>query len=152
FAFKSYCLRAFVVASILMMILLALMEFEILAILSDTYGDGALAEQQISIFLSTITFWGSVLVLPFQLFAFNRLVAWAGVERINLVFPSSSLITAFALAAVSYQSLELTTVTIPIIGITVIVAIAIAMLAEFNRTILNAGIRAINDEFLYNAV
>ena len=35
FAFKSYYLRAFVVASILMMILLALMQFEVLAILPN---------------------------------------------------------------------------------------------------------------------
>ena len=150
FVFNSHYLRAFVVVSILMMILMALMQFEILDILSITYGDNALAEQQISDFLSTITFWGSILLLPFQIFVFNRLVAWAGVERVNLVFPSTSLMIAFALATMPFISSDVTNLTVPLIGITVI--IAVTMLAEFNRTILNVGIRAINDEFLYNAV
>ncbi len=150
FSFKSYYLRAFVIASILMMILMALMQFEIMDILATTYGEGAVAEQQISDFLSTITFWGSILLLPFQLFVFNRLVAWAGVERVNLVFPSTSLITAVALAAIPFITVDPGSLIIPLIGISLV--IGITMLAEFNRTILNAGVRAINDEFLYNAV
>ncbi len=149
FAFKSYYLRAFVVASVLMMVLLALMQFEVLAILDEAYS-GENAEQQISDFLSQITFWGSVILLPFQLFVFNRLVAWVGVESVNLVFPTTSLLAALSLAAIPFLNPELATYVIPIIGIAVVVGIA--MIAEFNRTILNIGIRAINDEFLYNAV
>ncbi|GAB5492139.1 MAG: hypothetical protein Phog2KO_23540 [Phototrophicaceae bacterium] len=149
FAFKSYYLRAFVVASILMMILLALMQFEVLAILDETYA-GADAERQIADFLSQITFWGSVALLPFQLFVFNRLVSWAGVETVNLVFPTTSLLAALALAAIPFLNPEIATFAIPLLGITIV--IGIAMFAEFNRTILNIGIRAINDEFLYNAV
>lgn len=149
FAFKSYYLRAFVVASILMMILLALMQFEVLAILDEAYS-GENAERQIADFLSQITFWGSVVLLPFQLFVFNRLVSWAGVETVNLVFPTTSLLAALSLAAIPFINPDLTTFVIPIIGITIVVGIA--MIAEFNRTILNIGIRAINDEFLYNAV
>lgn len=149
FVFKSHYLRAFVVTSVVMMILLALMQFEILRQLDLAYAAEADAETKIKDFLANITLIGSVILLPFQLFAFNRLVAWAGVETVNLIFPSTSLLTAFALASIPFMNgtLDLSA------GISIgIIVIGIVSFAEFNRTILNIGIRAINDEFLYNAV
>ncbi|MGJ3238938.1 MAG: cyclic nucleotide-binding domain-containing protein [Anaerolineae bacterium] len=153
FAFKSRYLRAFVIASVLMMILLALMQFEILAGLSNIYvgaeSSVEVAERQISDFLSQITLIGSLILLPFQFFVFNRLVSWAGVETMNLVFPTTSLISVLALASIPLlpdgASLQILQFSIPIL-------IIVVTIAEFNRTILNIGIRAINDEFLYNAV
>ena len=106
-------------------------------------------ETQIKDFLANITLIGSIILLPFQLLVFNRLVAWAGVETVNLIFPSTSLLTVILLAALPWMNTE---AGITIGATTLTLLISIVAFAEFNRTILNIGIRAINDEFLYNAV
>ena len=146
FAFKSHYLRAFVVTSVVMMVLLALTQFEILRQLETEYSGN---ETQIKDFLANITLIGSIILLPFQLLVFNRLVAWAGVETVNLIFPSTSLITVILLAALPWMN---TDAAFTIGATTLTLLIGIVAFAEFNRTILNIGIRAINDEFLYNAV
>ncbi|MGB7341496.1 MAG: cyclic nucleotide-binding domain-containing protein [Phototrophicaceae bacterium] len=155
FAFRSKYLRAFVVVSIFMMVLQALMQFEILRYLND-YTNNATSDLVkdtfISGFFSNILIWGSLLLLPFQLFAFTRLVAWAGVERVNLIFPVTSLLASLALIVIPLRYADNLTATFSIAQINIVIIIAILVIAEFNRTVLNIGIRAVNDEFLYNAV
>lgn len=155
FAFRSKYLRAFVVVSIFMMVLQALMQFEILRYLNDyanvAKGDGV-KDTFVSGFFSNILIWGSLLLLPFQLFAFTRLVAWAGVERVNLIFPTTSLIASLALIIIPLRYIDNLTATFSIAQINVAIIVGILVVAEFNRTVLNIGIRAVNDEFLYNAV
>lgn len=131
FVLGSRYLRLFALASLLMMVLMAAMQFRILAILDNVYADAPNKDEPIRQFLSNVTLFGSLLILPFQLFFFNRLVSRVGVENTNLIFPTTSLFTALGL---------------------VFPTIWMAAAGEFNRTILNLGVRAVNDEFMYNAV
>jgi MFS family permease len=129
FVFTSGYLRMFAIGSVFMMFLMAAMQFKIYAIFADAYGSD---DVQISNLISQITLAGSLLLLPFQLFIFNRILSRIGVENANLIFPLTSLGASIMLAVSN---------TLPI-----------GALAEFNRTILNGGIRAVNDELLYNAI
>jgi HEAT repeat protein len=129
FVFTSGYLRMFAIGSLFMMFLMAAMQFKIFAIFADTYGSD---DVQISNLISQITLIGSLLLLPFQLFIYNRILSRIGVENANLIFPLSSMGAALMLAFNN---------SLPVGAIT-----------EFNRTILNGGIRAVNDELLYNAI
>ncbi|MEO1289299.1 MAG: hypothetical protein AAFV93_16170 [Chloroflexota bacterium] len=152
FAFRSPYLRAFVIVSIFMMVMQALMQFEILRYLNE-YASVAstvtATDDFISNFFSNIIIWGSIILLPFQLFFFVRLVAWAGVEKVNLIFPTTSLIAAVILTIIPFSYVQSNN---PLVIEPAIIVIGILVFAEFNRTVLNIGIRAVNDEFLYNAV
>jgi HEAT repeat protein len=128
--FQAPYLRWMALSTLLLMILLALLEFRASWIFTRP-GNFA-SPEALSAFLGRLSSWTSLILLPFQLFLFSRLVAKIGLGNANLIFPASALATGAALIARP--------------------GIATASLAYVDRIILFRVFRNPINNMLYNAV
>ncbi len=130
FVRQSSYLRGLALMSILMMVLATVTNYQVLRIFDNAYkGDQAAIANLISI----ITLAGNLIMLPIQIFMFSRLVSFLGVGKTNLIYPVTSLGISGLIALFPLQ-------------------LVAGVLAHFNLNTVNVGIRATNDELLYNAV
>jgi HEAT repeat protein len=118
------------VMSILMMIITTVLNYQVLRIFDNAYkGD----QEAISNFIGLIMLIGNLIILPVQMFMFSRIISFLGVAKTNLIFPITTLSVSGALVLFPLK-------------------LIMGALAHFNINIVNVGIRATNDELLYNAV
>ncbi|MBN1562932.1 MAG: HEAT repeat domain-containing protein [Anaerolineae bacterium] len=129
FVSESGFLRAFSFMSIMMMLVLAMLNIEISKFLKESYAND---ETAIANYTAHVTVIGGLVMLPFQMFVFSRIVSRLGVGRTNLIFPTLTAILSGVFLGFSSRLL--------------------AGLMYFNNTSLNVDIRSTNDELLYNAV
>jgi HEAT repeat protein len=87
---QSPYLRWLALATLLMMLLFALVEYRVSEVFVQP-GNFA-SEQELSGFLGRWSSWSSLILLPFQLFAFNHLVGQMGLGNANLIFPIGTLV------------------------------------------------------------
>ncbi len=87
---QSPYLRWLAPATLLMMLLFALVEYRVSEVFVRP-GNFA-SEQELSGFLGRWSSWSSLILLPFQLFAFSHLVGQMGLGNANLIFPIGTLV------------------------------------------------------------
>lgn len=93
---QSPFLRWMAVSTLFMMLLFALLEYytSYIFTLPASFSSG----EELSGFLGRLSSWTSLILLPFQLFLFSRLVGRMGLGNANLIFPTGTLAICGALA------------------------------------------------------
>ncbi len=97
FVSQSPYLRWMAFSTLFMMALLALLEFRASEIFTQSTRLGS--QEALSGFLGQISAWSSMILLPFQLLLFSRMVSKLGLGNANLIFPLSSLAICAGLIA-----------------------------------------------------
>ncbi len=128
FVQQSALLRWMAVSSLLVMILLAFLEYKTSQVLlTELQTTGRIAS-----FIGYIVAAGNCIILPFQLFLLSRITGRIGVGNANLIFPAAN----FAIVA----------------GLIALPGLPTAALAYFDRDRLYGSIGFLTDNLLYNAV
>lgn len=94
---QSPYLRWMALSTLFMMALLALLEFRASELFAQSAGFAS--QEALSGFLGRISAWSSMILLPFQLVVFSRLVSRLGLGNANLIFPAGSLAICAGLIA-----------------------------------------------------
>ena len=127
---QSPFLRWLAASTLFMMLLFALLEYHT----SDIFIrlGGFESKEELSNFLGRWSSWVSMIMLPFQLFAFSRLVGRMGLRNANLIFSTGTLAIGGALVVWPH--------------------LATASLGYLDRKIFRVVFRNPIDNLLYNAV
>ena len=127
---QSPYLRWLATSTLLMMLLFALLEYYTSHIftLPGNFGSG----EELASFLGRLSSWTSLILLPFQLFLFSRLVGRMGLGNANLIFPTGTLAICTALIGRPQVST--------------------AALGYLDRGVFRTVFRNPTDNLLYNAV
>jgi HEAT repeat protein/CRP-like cAMP-binding protein len=132
---RSPFLRWVALSTLLFMLLLALLNYhtsDVLTRPSLFSRDDPESSRALSEFLGSLTSWTSLILLPFQLFLFSRVVGSVGLGNANLIFPGGTLLICGALVGWP--------------GLTT------AALGYLDRKIFRTVFRNPTDNLLYNAV
>jgi HEAT repeat protein/ATP/ADP translocase len=125
---QSLFLRWIALATLLMMVLLAFIDYQT--------GKVLLAElntiENISNFTGLLNGLSNLIALPFQLFLLSRMIGWVGLNNAALLFPVSTLVTCG--------------------GLIFVPGIFTAALGNLDRTTFRTTFRNPVDSLLYNAV
>jgi HEAT repeat protein len=124
----SSFLRWMAASTLLVMIMLAILEYYTAQILVDTLR----SKESIASFTAIVVGISNILLLPIQLFLMGRIISRVGVGAANLLFPVGNLAICGGLIAVP--------------------GLATAGLAYFSRVRLYGSIGYLTDSLLYNAI
>ncbi|MBN1888042.1 MAG: HEAT repeat domain-containing protein [Thermoflexales bacterium] len=139
YTLQSPYLRWMAIATLLLMVLMALVEYLSSGLLTELYRAPdrlpGFLPRDLAGFLALLGGLGSLVALPTLLFAMNRLIARLGLGNVGLIFPIGNLFACFSLALV------------PLFP-----ALAGASVAYLDRTAFRAVFQLPVDSLLYNAV
>jgi CRP-like cAMP-binding protein/HEAT repeat protein len=125
---QSTYLRWMAVGTLLMMVLMALLEYRSSQLLLIEYG----TTEDLANFIGTLVGVANIFILLFLLFGLSRLIAWLGLANASLLFPAGNLIICGGL------------ITLP--------GLVSASAAYLDRTAFRRSFREPIDSLLYNAV
>jgi len=127
---QSPFLRWMALSTLFMMLLFALLEYytSYIFTLPGNFSSG----EELASFLGRLSSWTSLILLPFQLFLFSRLVGRMGLGSANLIFPTGTLALCAALIGRPQ--------------------VATAALGYLDRKVLRTVFRNPPDNLLYNAI
>ncbi|MFP4438712.1 MAG: HEAT repeat domain-containing protein [Chloroflexaceae bacterium] len=128
FVQQSVLLRWMALSSLMVMILLAFLEYKTSQVLLTELQ----TTERIASFIGYVVAAGNCIILPFQLFLLSRITGRIGVGNANLIFP----VTNFAIVA----------------GLIALPGLPTAALAYFDRDRLYGSTGFLTDNLLYNAV
>lgn len=128
YTIESTYLRWMALGTLLLMILLALIEYRSVDLLLAAYG----SQERLANFLAVLVAVGNTVVLPLLLFVVGRLIARLGLGNVSLIFPAGNLMVCGAL--------------------TLAPGVVSATAAHFDRTAFRISFQRPSEGLLYNAV